>query len=186
MALTLEGEFSQLRPADIGVSSADVAWDRAQLALGIAERPRDSGTGERRLERHARRRSCRARATCAEAPSGIHAPVAVNGGATTFTFSLPLSLNGSLAAYFVPAAADTTVEMTSNFPHPNFQGNWLPVRRSVTDTGFSAAWAVPFLGRNYPQAWTSGRPRCARRSRSRASASSSPIRSISTAWPIAA
>ena len=157
MALTLEGEFSQLRPADLGVSSADVAWDRAQLALGIAE--------VRAIQEQVsvdwngtRVAFLPGTGNLAEAPSGIHAPVAVNDSTTTFTFSLPLSLNGSLAAYFVPAAADTSVEMTSNFPHPNFQGNWLPVRRSVTDAGFSAAWAVPFLGRNYPQAWYSGAP----------------------------
>ena len=157
MSLTLDGEFSQLHPADLGVSPADVAWDRAELALGIAE--------VRAIQEQvnvdwngARVAFLPGTGAMTEVPAGIHAPVPVSEGTTTYAFSLPLSLNGSLAAYFVPAAADTSVEITSNFPHPNFQGNWLPTRRAVTDTGFSAAWAVPFLGRNYPQVWTAGSP----------------------------
>ena len=157
MALTLDGEFSDLRAADLGVAPADVAWDRAQLALGIAE--------VRAIQEQVsvdwngtRVAFLPGTGALADFPSGIHAPVAVNEATKTFTFSLPLALNGSLAAYFVPAAADTSVEITSNFPHPNFQGNWLPTRREVTDRGFSSAWAVPFLGRNYPQTWIAGSP----------------------------
>ncbi len=42
---------------------------------------------------------------------------------------------------------------TSNFPHPSFQGNWLPAERVVSAEGFEAQWKIPFLGRSFPQAW---------------------------------
>src|SRR5215510_5631196 len=70
-------------------------------------------------------------------------------------FACPLVLNGSRGVWFAPFGQTTEVELRSNYPHPSFQGNWLPVERSVSDAAFSARWSIPFLGRNYPQAWTS-------------------------------
>ena len=55
----------------------------------------------------------------------------------------------------LPFAETTAVELTSNSKHPNFQGAWLPTERTVAASGFTARWTIPFLGRNYPQAWTS-------------------------------
>ncbi len=151
-ALTLVGEFDQLRPGDLGIKPADVIWDHASLAIGISEV-----------------RTIQEQVTVAwngtpvaflpgaggfgDVVAGIHAPVPVNDTAKTFAFSVPLNLNGSVGVYFVPAAADTAVEITSNFTHPNFQGNWLPNDRAVTPQGFRASWAMPSLGRNYPQTW---------------------------------
>jgi inner membrane protein len=151
--LTLVGEFDQLRPGDLDIKSADVMWDHASLAIGISEvrtiqdqvtvawngtpvafLPDTGGFGD--------------------VVAGIHAPVPVNETTRTFAFSVPLTINGSVGAYFVPSAADTAVEISSNFLHPNFQGNWLPTDRTITNQGFRAAWAMPSLGRNYPQMWT--------------------------------
>src|SRR6185295_1949299 len=86
---------------------------------------------------------------------GINAPVSVSESTAAYTFSLPMSVKGSMSAYFVPTAADTSVDLTSNFQHPNFQGAWLPSDRTVRADGFHALWSVPFLGRGYPQAWLS-------------------------------
>ncbi len=70
-----------------------------------------------------------------------------------FKFSFPLSLNGSLGLYLTPFGQQTVVEIRSDYGHPSFQGNWLPTERSVSATDFQAKWSIPFLGRNYPQAW---------------------------------
>ena len=151
-ALTLVGEFDQLRPGDLGIKPADVIWDHASLAIGISEvrTIQDqvtvawNGTPVAFLP---------GTGGFSDVGAGIHAPVPVNDATKTFAFSVPLNLNGSVGAYFVPAAADTAVEITSNFTHPNFQGNWLPTDRAVTPQGFQASWAMPSLGRNYPQTW---------------------------------
>jgi len=160
MTLTLDGTFNQPRLDDLGIAPAasqniDVAWNRAHLVLGVSEvraiqdqaavtwngtsvpfLPGADGFGD--------------------AGAGINAPVVVTGSETSHTFSIPLTLRGSVSAYFAPAAASTTVELTSNFQHPNFQGGWLPDTRAVSADGFRATWSVPFLGRSYPQAWLSG------------------------------
>src|SRR6185436_13883012 len=70
-------------------------------------------------------------------------------------FAFPLSLNGSRGVWFTPFGQTTEVELTANYPHPSFQGNWLPSEREVSDASFSAKWSIPYLGRNYPQAWRS-------------------------------
>jgi inner membrane protein len=67
---------------------------------------------------------------------------------------LPLALNGSVGVYFTPFGKSTEATLESNYPHPSYQGNWLPTDHSTTDTGFRATWSIPFLGRNYPQSWS--------------------------------
>jgi inner membrane protein len=88
--------------------------------------------------------------------SGIHALVAAAPADSNYKFSFPLSLNGSLSAYFVPFAESTSVQLTSNSPHPDFQGSWLPTERSISQDGFDATWRISYLGRNYAQSWISG------------------------------
>jgi inner membrane protein len=56
----------------------------------------------------------------------------------------------------VPFAEETVVQLRSNSPYPNFQGNWLPTARSVSNSGFDATWRISFISRNYPQMWLEG------------------------------
>ena len=151
-ALTLVGEFAQVRPADLGIKPADVIWDHASLSIGISEvrTIQDQVTGAWNGTPVA---FLPGPGGFGDVTAGIHAPVPVDETTKTFAFSVPLTLNGSVRAYFVPSAADTAVEIGSNFTHPNFQGNWLPNDRAITAQGFRATWAMPSLGRNYPQTW---------------------------------
>ena len=88
---------------------------------------------------------------------GIHAVVGTGGAiAERVRFSFPLALNGSLGLHAVPFGENTTVEIQADHGSPSFQGNWLPTERTISDDRFSAKWAIPFLGRSYPQAWISG------------------------------
>ena len=62
-------------------------------------------------------------------------------------FEIDLAINGSRALEFVPSGKTTHVSMTSNWPHPGFNGRFLPETRSVSETGFEAKWTVPNLAR---------------------------------------
>ncbi len=70
-------------------------------------------------------------------------------------FALDLELKGSGELGFTPFGVTTRVSVTSNWGDPSFVGGWLPDERSVEDSGFEAKWRVPFLGRDYPQQWSS-------------------------------
>jgi inner membrane protein len=152
LGLTLEGDFALPNFSELGVEPAAVAWDRAHLAIGISD--------ARAIQRettvtwnHKSVSFLPGTGAFTDGGTGIHAVVGVADGAQQFQFSFPLSLNGSLGVYLTPFAQNTVVALQSNYGHPSFQGNWLPSERSVSDAAFQAKWSIPFLGRNYPQAW---------------------------------
>lgn len=71
-------------------------------------------------------------------------------------FNLKFKLKGSEGLYFSPVGKTTSVSLTSSWPAPSFQGNFLPNEREIGDNGFTADWVVTHLNRNFPQAWTGG------------------------------
>ncbi|MFY7856610.1 MAG: cell envelope integrity protein CreD [Rubrivivax sp.] len=58
---------------------------------------------------------------------------------------LQFDLAGTSRIGWVPLADDTTVTLTSAWPHPSFGGSFLPRTRSVSHEGFEATWRVPAL-----------------------------------------
>ena len=70
-------------------------------------------------------------------------------------FNIVFTLHGAKEIRFAPAADTTTVAVTSPWPHPSFQGSYLPSRRTVTPEGFTAQWQVAGYGRDYPGQWSS-------------------------------
>jgi len=83
--------------------------------------------------------------------SGIHAPlpdVTMDGKAQAFAVSINLNLQGTSRLQLTPIGRETTVLLESNWPHPSFFGNFLPVSRKVTDEGFSANWKTNFFATN--------------------------------------
>jgi inner membrane protein len=81
-------------------------------------------------------------------------------------FSFELAIGGTGSLRFLPFGDLTRVNLTSDWPSPSFAGAFLPASRSVEESGFSAAWQVPHLGRGYPSVWkrsdVTGQPPMAR------------------------
>ena len=63
-----------------------------------------------------------------------------------------LSLTGAPSLAVQPYARSTRVRIASDWPHPGFEGRFPPSEREISEDGFSAAWAVPFLRRGIPAA----------------------------------
>jgi len=154
LSVSIEGEFGKPNLQEMGIDPSSVAWDRAHLAVGISD---VSAIREQaNLKWNGSQTAFLPGAGgFADGNSGIHAPVAVGVADSGFKFSFPLALNGSLAAYFVPFAENTSVQLASNSRNPDFQGRWLPVERTISPDGFDATWRISYLGRNYAQSWTS-------------------------------
>jgi len=152
LGLTIEGEFARPSFSELGVEPAAIAWDRAHLAIGISDAR--AIQEETTVSWNDRRVSfLPSTGAFSDGGTGIHAVVGIPDAIQRFKFSFPLSLSGSLGVYLTPFAQNTVVELQSDYGHPSFQGNWLPAERSVSGSGFQAKWSIPFLGRNYPQAW---------------------------------
>lgn len=88
--------------------------------------------------------------------SGLNAklPLNPNSASQKHQFSLTLNLKGSQGFYLVPVGATTKVNLQSNWPHPSFQGSFLPQERGISPSGFNAKWQILHLNRSYPQSWT--------------------------------
>ncbi|HEU0225082.1 MAG TPA: cell envelope integrity protein CreD [Steroidobacteraceae bacterium] len=153
LTATLTGRFTRPDFSSLGLEPHSIGWDRAQLVIGISD--------TRAIQRETAvtwagvaTDFLPGTASFDAAPSGIHAVVAFPQATESVDFTLPLELHGSQGVYFTPFGQGTQVELQSNYPHPSFQGNWLPGEREIGDGGFTARWTIPFLGRSFPQAWT--------------------------------
>ncbi|HEY5755740.1 MAG TPA: cell envelope integrity protein CreD [Steroidobacter sp.] len=63
---------------------------------------------------------------------------------------------GSRAVSILPVGSTTTVSMSADWPHPSFQGAFLPSERTISEQGFEARWQVLELNRTYGQVWHEG------------------------------
>ena len=150
--LTVAGRFTPPDLSKLALNPATMNWDKAYVVMGVSDTRAiqqasnlawdgqtiafDPGTGGQQVIQN-----------------GIHAVVGAGADARSVEFSFPLVINGSQAIRFTPFGKATEVRLESNFPHPSFQGNWLPAERVVAGDGFEAQWKIPFLGRSFPQAW---------------------------------
>jgi len=66
-------------------------------------------------------------------------------------FKLALNLQGMQRLKFTPVGKETTVAIESNWPHPNFVGNYLPNTPSIDENGFAAVWQTTFFSTNLPE-----------------------------------
>ena len=60
-------------------------------------------------------------------------------------FSLDLELAGSEAFSVAPLGADATIALRADWPHPSFQGRFLPASHDIRADGFTARWKISRL-----------------------------------------
>jgi inner membrane protein len=87
-------------------------------------------------------------------PQGIHAPLtlaALQKAGLDAEFTLTLAGTSSLS--LVPLGRSSELTLQSNWPHPNFLGNFLPDERKVTEKGFSARWRSTWFANNINSAF---------------------------------
>src|SRR5688500_6817867 len=75
-----------------------------------------------------------------------------------FDFKVSLLLKGSQGIYFTPVANTTTIEISSTWPAPKFERQFLPDTSTITKDGFNARWTVLDINRQLSQQWTDATP----------------------------
>ncbi|HQW25999.1 MAG TPA: cell envelope integrity protein CreD [Saprospiraceae bacterium] len=73
-------------------------------------------------------------------------------------FQIKLSLKGSQGIYFSPVGGQNKVKLTSSWPSPKFEGQFLPDTSTITTNGFEASWTILDINRQISQQWTEGNP----------------------------
>lgn len=63
-------------------------------------------------------------------------------------YQFNLDLEGTKRFAVSPVAEDTQMKLTSTWPHPSFNGQYLPRKQAINEQGFSAQWQVPKIARN--------------------------------------
>ena len=79
--------------------------------------------------------------------SGVQAPLPATA-ARSVEFEIGLTLAGTREFNVVPVGRESRVHLESDWPHPSFVGEFLPVKRDVGSAGFSADWQTSFFATN--------------------------------------
>jgi inner membrane protein len=87
-----------------------------------------------------------------QSSAGVHRPVERALVESGFAFEIALSLNGSRSFAVAPAGQTTSFAASANWPHPGFEGLFLPEEKTVTAKDFSARWTIPYLARGIDRA----------------------------------
>lgn len=97
----------------------------------------------------------------AHAPLGFHVPwpnvMAADGPVRA---RVQLDLVGTADLAFAPIGDSTHVTLRSDWPHPSFNGRFLPSSRQVTESGFDAQWQVSALASQAARQWRDGLAHC--------------------------
>jgi inner membrane protein len=78
---------------------------------------------------------------------GIHATLGNIKSDTerVLTFKFDLNLLGMENFNFTPIAETNSVKLQSSWKHPHFNGSFLPVKKTISNAGFTGEWAVSSL-----------------------------------------
>lgn len=81
---------------------------------------------------------------------GLHArlPATAAGGAIALDSQLDFTLEGTESLAIAPLAKRNIITIDSPWPHPLFNGDFLPRKRSIDDKGFHAEWEISSLATN--------------------------------------
>lgn len=151
--IVLSGTFVTPDFREIGVVPKAVLWDQAVLMVAVSDLQGlvenvSVVWGESKTEVPFRPGLIQEMS----AYPGINARIAMTADKAELPFSIAMKLRGTGDLQFAAAGEETDVTAKGNWPHPSFQGNFLPVERTIDATGFAAHWKVPHLARNLPQA----------------------------------
>jgi len=141
----VRGKARFAMPADLarfGVAPADLAPERAELRFGISD-PRGLSAHPQVAAGGKALRLQPGGGPAATGYGGFFAWLDAAGLAAApldVQFAYEVRGNGSLS--LAPQAGETLWRMRSPWPHPSFQGGFLPERRTIGAGGFQAAWRI--------------------------------------------
>lgn len=85
--------------------------------------------------------------------TGVRTKLPTVDPAADAAFKLTIPLRGLGRFSFVPVGKAFTAQVRSAWPHPSFDGAFLPETRTITADGFDATWKVSYLAQQTPQTW---------------------------------
>ena len=143
--ITLDATFTVPDVAALMEAGAAPLWDQARIELGLTTNSGIRGeTALTRGDRLIRLEPMSAGAT------GIAGAIGDPRG-TDQNYHLTLALNGAEHLMMVPVGRTSRITMAGDWPHPSFDGAFLPDSRDVGPQGYEARWTIPHLARPLAQ-----------------------------------
>ncbi|KZN40924.1 hypothetical protein N474_11945 [Pseudoalteromonas luteoviolacea CPMOR-2] len=83
-------------------------------------------------------------------PDGIHTPLNLSQllKDSELSFVADLYLQGMEKLSISPLGRESRISMAANWPHPSFEGAYLPVNSDISNEGFTANWQASFFSTN--------------------------------------
>ncbi len=134
------------------VDSASVYYDDAYLSIGISDQTGINSIDQLKWNDG----SYKFKVGIPEddiTNSGVYTAVKIDPKTSQYTFSFNLDIKGHEKLDFIPVGQETHVTLSSIWPDPSFNGNFLPTHE-INDAGFTAEWNIFHLSRNIPEFWT--------------------------------
>lgn len=152
----VEGQFASPEMHKLRISPENTLWNDAVITFGISDLKGIRDTIN--LRWNALRYSSEPGVLSDDVlAAGITFKPYLDKAQSSYSFSLPLSINGSSEIRFVPVGEMTDVVLESPWGNPSFVGSFLPHTRDVKPDSFHAEWKIFNLNRNFPQAWIGSR-----------------------------
>jgi len=127
----------------LGVDQSQLALDRAELRFGLRDARGLFGPPPKVVSNGAALALQPGHGPEATAFSGFFAWIdAKDFAAKPIDVNFNYQFRGNNSLGLLPQAGDTRWTVRSGWPHPSFQGGFLPVARDVTDKGFSASYQI--------------------------------------------
>jgi inner membrane protein len=151
-AITISGGFNPQDLGELNIPSKEIIWKDAFLSLGISDMKgiKDFVSIDWNNEKYSANPGIETKDILS---SGISIKPHMTDNNTKYNFNIEISLNGSYGLLFSPVGKETLVELSSDWSHPSFTGNFLPIDREVNENGFISKWKILHLNRNFPQKW---------------------------------
>ena len=146
----LAGSFNILPLQQLKIDPANVYWNEAYVCMSLAD-AQGLKEGINLKWNDSVMTLNPASVNNAVMREGFAAPVVVAPD-KGISFSSTISINGSEQLLFTPVGRETTVNVSSSWPDPSFNGGQLPNYR-LTDKGFTATWKSLSHTRSFPQSW---------------------------------
>ncbi len=152
--IRVNGTFAEADLRKLDVDPGALMWEKARMVTGVGDLKGLTNSPVFTLDG----RPCQTETDFAAAKvfgqNLVVDPMLTDKRSTALAFSFGLDLRGSESLRFLHLGKDSEVTVSGTWPSPGFDGSFLPVSRTLTDSSFTATWQVPHYTRSLPQQWT--------------------------------
>lgn len=153
--LVLKGKFYNNSIASLGINPASVKWNEAKFCLGITDL---KGIKQQTIKWNEQPVTMQPGLTengFVQQGISVLLPLDSSFAEKESSFSVELVLQGSEKLFCMPLGSNTTMQLSSTWASPAFDGKYLPDTERISKKGFVANWSVSQFNRDFPKAFTS-------------------------------